>query len=145
MNAAAFASSLDRLAHDLRSLPKHVAAVGGQTVMEAALRYSHGPFSTEYLQSLYDPFGPYSKRSPHPPADARMINYQTGLFARSWAQSVSVNFDEIVVSTFNTAPYADELEKGTSVMIARNLPQMVVKTTLPLLAQRAVTALPAMP
>lgn len=139
------ATKVEALARSLIDLPERVADIGGQMVQQAALRYSHGPFSTSVLKSMYDPHGPYSKASPHPPAHPGQINYQSGLFAHSWHQTTTVTADAIKKSTFNTAPYAKDLEHGTDTAIARGLPELVVQTTFPLVMQRIAHLTPALP
>lgn len=137
---------LDRFADQLRALPDAAADIGSDLLIRGALRASHGPFATKALRKMYNPKGPYSKADPHPPLDPSIVNEQTGNFARNWNQRKTRTADQIKVSTWNSAAYAGALESSPNgPAIDRPLPQLVVRSTFPLLAQRLVTKVAALP
>lgn len=138
---------LDRFADQLRALPDLIADVGGDLIMRGALRASDGPFKTKTLRKMYNPKGPYSKADPHPPIDAGIINRQSANgFASHWNQRKTRTADQIKVATWNDSPYAGALESSPNgPAIDRPLPQLVIRNTFPLLAQRLVTKVSALP
>lgn len=66
---------------------------------------------------------PYSTRfgAPAPPQPVGRINIQTGLFANSWvATPITITGNAGLKATvYNTAPYAIDLQRGTSRTIPR--------------------------
>lgn len=120
-------AELDALASTIRSAPRIVIAQAARMIYDSVEIASLGPYSTAHLQAMYRPHGPYSVADPHPPQDPGIINLQTGRFYRSWVQSIRVSAFSALVSTYNTAPYADALADGTDLAIARPLPQLAAE------------------
>lgn len=76
---------------------------------------SEGGYSLAALAKLGHP---YAKRAPKPPMDAAIINRQSGRFLLAWRVSpVERSLAGIGIRVVNDAPYADYLDKGTSLMI----------------------------
>lgn len=120
-------ADLKRSASEIEYFPRHVVDRLGEMIYGAVQVASLGQYSTAQLLSMYDPYGPYSVRSPHPPADPRIINFQTGTFYRSWVQTTRYFTDVAWIRTYNVAPYANALARGTDFAIARALPELVME------------------
>lgn len=128
-----FGKRLERAAGSLDNALSEGFADAERTVFETALMFSSGPFS---LAELAADDHPYSTRSPRPPMHPGIINRQSGEFYESWQSERTVGLDELASRTSNDAPYAGFLEHGTSTMIARPLPELVVETAEPWVADR---------
>ncbi len=122
------------IASAFQETKRRVEAANEQSAKDAiaaARKLSHGPFTTKYLRTLYNPRGPYSKRDPHPPGPREEINIQEGLFARSWETRDFSSPSESFFRVQNEAPYADYLAEGTDKMIRRPLIDSVSQSIRP--------------
>lgn len=118
-------ASLEQISQRMKAFPGVLAGKIGEVIYDGALTASLGPYSTAQLGEMYNPYGPYSVRSPHPPMHPGIINFQTGTFYRNWQQLTRSSSHWILISTFNTSPYANALATGTDLMIMRPLPELV--------------------
>jgi hypothetical protein len=97
--------------------------------LQIAKVYSTGTYSLETLRKMGHP---YAKRHPRPPADPGIINYQSGLFKRSWKKTLGTwSGNKLHSEIRNNAPYAGFLDKGTDLMIRRPIRDRVIKALAP--------------
>lgn len=81
----------------------------GQFALEAARRFSSGPYTTAQLVAMKHP---YARRLPRPPLPPEVINRQSGDFYRGWRLTGEATLT-------NTSRHAIYLFTGTRRMIRR--------------------------
>ena len=88
-----------------------------------AVRLSSGTLTEEDLRRLDHP---YATRHGSPRLAPGIINAQSGEFRAGWVARGPTQRGDVIRSTVqNLAPVAKYLEKGTEVMFARPLPELV--------------------
>jgi hypothetical protein len=129
-----FGRQLHSAAGDLESVLGEELERFADRAIHSAVSWSSGGFSSAQLAAMGHP---YAKRAPHPPQDPGIINRQSGTFLRSWRSSgLEYTLEGLGIRVFNEAPYADYLDKGTSLMILRPIIDRLDEELLPELISR---------
>lgn len=116
-----------RMKHSSRAVSDELLKAerqNAQDAMKQAVNYSSGAF--------YRPGRgkgrPYSRRTPHPPAPAYIVNVQSGAFRRSWKARTVARRSGTTSTLYNTAGHSGNFTGApTKYMIGRPILQAVTE------------------
>jgi len=119
-SARDIAKALRRARTEIRRVLMRAEVENANDALATTLGYFSGPYTKAELRALYNPWGPYSKTSPHAPAAYAFVNVQSGQTREQWGiDGPKWVGDRIVTVIENPSQIAEWLLKGTRKMVPR--------------------------